>query len=409
MLSGLIGCCFPSEKKNIVAVHDFKIQGESKGKISLQQDNPDKDDDKQPICKSAARVESEGIVTGDMSSDKRTNNRNSKFKKNDIDPDNQSISAISINNHQHCESIKEDFMKNSKRQGSSSKLKDDDIPLNESEFVSEKGDKQLRFISEDEDYHYPSLILNLILGDCFDNKKIEIRASGLIGSKRNARDGIVLFGSKSVGQFDQIIDYELNMHINLNTSVSYPTLVFMIYFKKDMRKFYIRACKNNQDQDGALPSILVQITKPYVSLIKYFKYLKSKELLLLNDCCFHMSQHDGYLEIMQHPSKHSQVSESYRFFIKDKKEILIGRDSSCDIKLSWDNTYSKFQTSIIYDEEIEHWKIVDGGPKGPSRNGTWLFASKSFEVYDGCVFRVASSKVQIKMKYNSEFNEQESH
>lgn len=123
-----------------------------------------------------------------------------------------------------------------------------------------------------------------------------------------------------------------------------------------------------------------------------------------------MSQNEGYLEVTQHPSRHSQTSETYRFFIKDKKVILIGRDSSCDIKLCWDNTYSKFQTSIIYDEQIENWKIIDGGSKGPSRNGTWLFASRSFEVYNGCIFRVANSKVQIKMKYNKDqIEEEESH
>lgn len=265
MISNLIGCCFPSEKKNIIAVHDFKLQADNKQKEPHQKENQEKDDDKQPICRNAVRLESEGIVTGD-SSDKRTpKTKLSKGKRNDIVQENQSISAISINN-QNCESIKEDSLKNSKREESSSRLKEDDIQLNESEFISEKGDRQLRFISEDEDAYFPSLILNKIMGDCFDNKQIEIKASGLIGSRRNARDGIVLFGSKSIGQFDQIIDYEINMRLSNNTSITNPSLVFMIYFKKDMKKYYIRACKNTQDQEGGLPSILVQITKPYVSL-----------------------------------------------------------------------------------------------------------------------------------------------
>lgn len=92
--------------------------------------------------------------------------------------------------------------------------------------------------------------------------------------------------------------------------------------------------------------------------------------------------------------------------MKDKKKILIGRDITCDIQLCWDNTFSKFQTSIMWDEHIEQWKIVDGGPKGPSRNGTWLFASKSFEIYDGLVFRVANSKVQINLDCNTKSDRQ---
>lgn len=51
---------------------------------------------------------------------------------------------------------------------------------------------------------------------------------------------------------------------------------------------------------------------------------------------------------------------------------------------------------------MKQWKIVDGGFKGPSRNGTWLFASKSFEIYDGLIFRVANSKVKVNLECLSE-------
>lgn len=116
---------------------------------------------------------------------------------------------------------------------------------------------------------------------------------------------------------------------------------------------------------------------------------------MLNDCYFQVKPFDGYIEINQLPSRYSHEITSNKFFLKDKKEILIGRDKSCDIKLCWDKTYSKFQTTIAWDDLLEQWKIIDGGKSGSSRNGTWVFANKSHELVNGTVFRVAFTKVEV--------------
>ena len=96
-------------------------------------------------------------------------------------------------------------------------------------------------------------------------------------------------------------------------------------------------------------------------------------------------------------NKYCQTSVNFVYDSKHKPEILIGRDKSCDIQLNWDKTFSKFQVSLIWDEFLEQWKIVDGGPKGISRNGTWIFTSKSFEIHDECVFKIENSKIKIKL------------
>lgn len=58
-------------------------------------------------------------------------------------------------------------------------------------------------------------------------EKLEINAGGLVGGKRNSRDGVVFFG-KQLSREDQIVnDYELN--------IEYPNegnYIFLIYFKK---------------------------------------------------------------------------------------------------------------------------------------------------------------------------------
>ena len=128
---------------------------------------------------------------------------------------------------------------------------------------------------------------------------------------------------------------------------------------------------------------------------------------MLNDCYFQIKPQDGYIEINQLPSRYSHDTITFKFFLKDKKEISIGRDKTCDIKLCWDKTYSKYQTMIIWDNFLEQWKIQDGGPKGPSRNGTWIFASKSQPLTNGTVFRIANTKIEAVVE-GEEVKESES-
>ena len=122
---------------------------------------------------------------------------------------------------------------------------------------------------------------------------------------------------------------------------------------------------------------------------------------MLNDCYFQIKPQDGFLEISQLPSRYSHDTITFKYLLKDKKEVSIGRDKSCDIKLCWDKTYSKFQTLIVWDDFLEQWKIIDGGHNGTSRNGTWIFASKSQVIKSGTIIRIANTKVEA-MIYNND-------
>lgn len=119
---------------------------------------------------------------------------------------------------------------------------------------------------------------------------------------------------------------------------------------------------------------------------------------MLNDCLFQIKQKQSQLEIIQLPNNHSDKKILYTFDNKENQTILIGRDKSCNIKLDWDMTYSKFQTMIVWDSSKEMWKITDGGLNGLSRNGTWLIASKSQELKNGTIIMVANTKIEISIK-----------
>jgi len=97
-------------------------------------------------------------------------------------------------------------------------------------------------------------------------------------------------------------------------------------------------------------------------------------------------------------NKYVNKNITYIFRVTETKKIRLGRDKSCEISLFWDQTYSKIQSIIEYDESLGLWKISDGSDKGRSRNGTWIFASQSYELIHGSVFRIASSKIQINME-----------
>lgn len=119
--------------------------------------------------------------------------------------------------------------------------------------------------------------------------------------------------------------------------------------------------------------------------------------MMLNDCYFQLRPYSDRLEIVQLANKHITNNLTYTFYLKYTKEIKIGRDKNCEICLNWDKAYSKIQCTITWDEFLEQWKISDGKPKANSRNGTWIFASRSFEIVDGTVFRIANSKILINV------------
>lgn len=120
---------------------------------------------------------------------------------------------------------------------------------------------------------------------------------------------------------------------------------------------------------------------------------------MLNDCYFQIKPNGTKIEIVQLAHKDMSKNLNFTFSLENTREIKIGRDKSCEICLN-DKSYSKFQCTIAWDEFLEFWKISDGGPKGPSRNGSWVFVSRSYEITDGTIFRVANSKIQANILFD---------
>lgn len=112
-----------------------------------------------------------------------------------------------------------------------------------------------------------------------------ITAAGLTTSHRKARDGFTLFGtitSETDEEMNKMIDFDLNLSFTNNShlqeNMSYydkkpNPLIFMIYFRIDQEKYFIKAHKQPENHIGnELPYIIVQINKPYVR-IKFYQIL----------------------------------------------------------------------------------------------------------------------------------------
>ena len=70
---------------------------------------------------------------------------------------------------------------------------------------------------------------------------------------------------------------------------------------------------------------------------------------------------------------------------KDKNEYTIGRTKISDITID-DILLSKINCCLNYEKDT--WYIQDGNQKGkPSTNGTWLYSSEDYEIFDGMIFK----------------------
>jgi hypothetical protein len=75
--------------------------------------------------------------------------------------------------------------------------------------------------------------------------------------------------------------------------------------------------------------------------------------------------------------------------------ILVGRKKTSDIFIE-DFLLSKIQCSIFYDL-VSGWTIHDGDFRSQkeSMNGTWLYLSEEFEIFNGMVFKYNQTLIQV--------------
>ena len=219
---------------------------------------------------------------------------------------------------------------------------------------------------------------------------------------RNKKDGFTIFGQNKKRKSRRISIEELNAkdnfisgndddlfipdyELNYSNYLGYP-YIFSIYYKLEDKSYYLRAyCGKGSDN-----KIL------FIKLSSESKYiLKRKELISAGNIIFQVTPLDNNcLEIINLTNKkYSNYRRVFDGF--SKKIITIGRHKDCDFFFPRDKSFSRYQTTFEFDENIKEWSVVDGKDNKGSTNGTWIFGIHSFLIQKEMVVEILNSKIKI--------------
>ena len=314
--------------------------------------------------------------------------------------------------------------------------KDKNINYNNKEDIEEKKEEDdvISYLNsqgklpENEIKNSSKLILEELDGNLFRGQKIEIDAGGMVGG-RGKKDGFTIFGqnnskkeinSKENNKINNnnVINniekvnikqekeknhiFKNDFELNYSETLSYP-YVFVIYYKKEEKSYYIRAFSGK----GSDNKILFIRLKNENKLI-----LKQKELISAGDTIFQITPLDNNnLEIIHLSKKKSLNNLNKQTFNGTKKKIVtLGRSKDCDFSFPRDKAFSRFQTSFEFNEDSKLWTIIDGKGNKSSTNGTWVFGTHSFLIKNEMIVEILNSKIKIReIKDDKNDNIKESH
>ena len=121
------------------------------------------------------------------------------------------------------------------------------------------------------------------------------------------------------------------------------------------------------------------------------------ELTLTGNIIFQITPlKDDNIEIINLSKKNTDDSTNkYIVNAFDKKTITIGRHIDCDFSFPKNKSFSRFQTTMEFDEELKKWTIIDGNKNKSSTNGTWIFGTHSFLIRDEMIVEILNCQIRI--------------
>ena len=303
------------------------------------------------------------------------------------------------------ENKEENIIKSNNKEDIEEKKEEDDVIS----YLNSQGK-----LPENEIKNSSKLILEEIDGNLFRGQKIEIDAGGMVGG-RGKKDGFTIFGlnnskkeinsdennkinnNNTINNEEEVNakrDNEKNhifkndFELNYSETLSYP-YVFVIYYKKEEKSYYIRAFSGK----GSDNKILFVRLKNENKLI-----LKQKELISAGDTIFQITPlENNDLEIIHLSKKKTLNNFNKQTFNGAKKKIVtLGRSKDCDFPFPRDKSFSRFQTSFEFNEEKKQWAIIDGKGNKSSTNGTWVFGTHSFLIKNEMIVEILNSKIKIR-------------
>ena len=156
----------------------------------------------------------------------------------------------------------------------------------------------------------------------------------------------------------------------------------MIYYRKDLQKFYLEPVFDNKE----VFAFFVKLLNPYLLTTESIAFCVLSYIFKIK--VNKMNKKEVIIEY----GKNENLTQ-VEFNCDKKKEFYIGRKQDSDIELG-ENEISREQAMIYY--ENENWYIKDGGKEKPSGSGTWLFLDKRYEINSDIIFLVGSSSIKLE-------------
>jgi len=358
------------------------------------------------------------------------NDKNNIIKtvKNLINSNNKNSKRFSIDVKESVEKNKEDENKNNNKNESNKEGVNNDnnnIQNNIEENIKNNNNQEILeeeknneddpvlshmnsniIINDEEISKASTIILEEINGNLLNGQKIEINAAGMVGG-RNKKDGFTIFGLKflnltknssedsdvEAAQEKNENQYLLDFELNYAQYLSYP-YIFAIYYKKEEKSFYIKGFSGKGSDNKIL----------FIKLNNKNKFiLNQKELILTGNIIFQVKVNDNFIEITnlsKNPNNNKYIIDGF-----NKKIITIGRHKDCDFSFPKDKRFSRYQTTIEFNEETKKWSIIDGYNDKESTNGTWIFGTHSFLIKDEMIVEILNCQIKIIEIKNQNFSE----
>ena len=207
---------------------------------------------------------------------------------------------------------------------------------------------------------------------------------------RGLNDGVVIFGKPPVeeDQSKETSQFKYDFELNYEEKLKYP-YIFSIYYQKEDKNFYIRSYAGIGSDNRIL----------FVKLTGSFGLpITQKEIISAGSIIFQITPLDNNcLEVINLSRKELSVMPKQNFDASSKKEVTIGRHKNCDFSFPKDKSFSRCQATLEFDEEIQKWVLHDGAKDKPSTNGTWVFGTHSFKIYNDMHVEILNSKIKISL------------
>lgn len=247
-----------------------------------------------------------------------------------------------------------------------------------------------------------------------EGREFIINAGGLVGSPRNAKDGVTIFGDAGVNHnYINIINKYILFQNNHKNDFEFPEEESKtgqshaeIKYDRNLDQYQVKSLRGS----GCFLKIDKKIVKIYINIYinLYLQLLETGDLFSFSNFLIQVN-----IEIKSEEINNRNIVVSslltlevlfgddqrrkITFDSKNKKEVRIGRLKNSETDFTFaDEDVSRKQCILTYEDN--NWYINDGDGHNESSNGTWFYPEKYFTITEGMIIRMGTTSFECKFE-----------